>query len=129
MSVPSNWEIGSLLVNCFARLDPTVKKRLNELFVHQVIDQIIWDMVQEGIFPKWFQDAFSFDPPSGQLNGLREALADATKDWLIVADGNKYCLINFSEDELAGMARHIDLTNEEVQRISLNLNSRLSKAD
>ena len=129
MTIPSNWETGSLLANCFARLDPLVKKRLNELFASKVIDQAIWSMIQEKIFPKWFQDAFSFDLLHGLLNGLREVLADASKDWLIVINDNKYYLIDFSNDELVGMTRHIGLTNEEVQRISRDLNDRLTKAD
>ncbi len=50
MPIPSNWEIGSLLVNCFTRFDPIVKKHLNELFTRKVIDRVIWNMIQERNF-------------------------------------------------------------------------------
>ena len=124
-----NWQIGSLLVNCFSRFDPIVKRRLNELFIQKVIDQVIWDMIQEGVFPKWFQDAFSFDSIHGELNGLRESLIDASKDWLIVINDNKYHLIDFSDAELAGMAAHVGLSDAEVQKVGRELNNRLAGAN
>ena len=130
MSVSDNWEVGSLLVNCFLRMDLALKQRFNELIDKKIIDRILWGMIQDGLFPAWFIKEMSFDPSQGQLNGLREGLSTAAEDHLMDTSGSNfnYRFFDFTNSELEGMSSHVGLDEQEVVKLAKELNARLFKA-
>ncbi|OGN03166.1 MAG: hypothetical protein A2655_03650 [Candidatus Yanofskybacteria bacterium RIFCSPHIGHO2_01_FULL_43_42] len=131
MSLPHDWRIGHLLINCFYRIDPVLKQRFNELLDKRILDKVLWAMIEDKLFPEWVGDSMSFDPLYGQLDGLRRSLTVATRDFLIGLNGTsfRYYFIDFEKDELAGMANHVGLTDQDVATLSQELNSRLLAAD
>lgn len=130
MSLPYDWRIGHLLINCFSRIDPVLKQKFNELLDKRILDKVLWAMIEDKLFPGWVRDSMSFDPLCGQLDGLRKSLTVAAGDFLIGLKGTNfnYYFIDFEKDELVGMANHVGLTDQDVATLSQELNSRLLAA-